>query len=91
MQIQTTFHYCLGAKNMAILEIILKKNFVLSLCLGFLLILLIESVVDSLFGGHGHSHFPSQESLEVSYVEANMCGLQKSLSIKIMISQTENS
>lgn len=32
---------------------------------GFLLILLIESVVHKFFGGHqhGHSHFPSQETL----------------------------
>jgi len=33
--------------------------------MGFLLILLIESVVHKFFGGHqhGHSHFPSQETL----------------------------
>ena len=27
------------------------------------MILLIESVVHRFFGGHGHSHFPSQDSL----------------------------
>ena len=40
-------------------------------CSGFLLILLIESAVHKIFaGGHGHSHFPSQETVvavEVSY------------------------
>ena len=33
---------------------------------GFLFILLIESVVDGIFGGEGHSHFPSGQSEEVS-------------------------
>ena len=35
---------------------------------GFLLILLIESVVHKFFGGHGHSHFPSQETLAKKFV-----------------------
>ena len=35
---------------------------------GFLLILLIESVVHKFFGGHGHSHFPSQETLANRFV-----------------------
>ena len=35
---------------------------------GFLLILLIESVVHKFFGGHGHSHFPSQETLANKFV-----------------------
>jgi len=34
-----------------------------TICVGFLLILLIESGVHKIFGGHGHSHFPSQDSL----------------------------
>jgi len=36
----------------------------LLLCIGFLFILLIESVVDGIFGGEGHSHFPSGQSEE---------------------------
>jgi len=35
----------------------------LLICMGFLLILFIESSVHKLFGGHGHSHFPSQATL----------------------------
>ena len=35
---------------------------------GFLLILLIESVMHKFFGGHGHSHFPSQETLANRFV-----------------------
>jgi len=35
---------------------------------GFLLILLIESVVHKFFGGHGHTHFPSQETLAKKFV-----------------------
>ena len=38
-------------------------------CSGFLLILLIESAVHKFFGGgHGHSHFPSQETLARRFV-----------------------
>ena len=42
---------------------------------GFLLILLIESVVHKFFGGHGHSHFPSQETLAKKFVavEVSQC------------------
>ena len=32
---------------------------------GFLFILMIESVVDGIFGGEGHSHFPTAEYQEV--------------------------
>jgi len=35
----------------------------LLICLGFLMILLIESGVHKFFGGHNHSHFPSQDTL----------------------------
>jgi len=38
----------------------------LLLCTGFLFILMIESVVDEIFGGEGHSHFPSTEDQEVT-------------------------
>jgi len=36
----------------------------LLVCIGFLLILLLESVVDGIFGGEGHSHFPSTQEQE---------------------------
>ena len=36
--------------------------------LGFVLILLIESVAHKFFGGHRHSHFPSQEKLANKFV-----------------------
>jgi len=36
----------------------------LLLCAGFLFILMIESVVDGIFGGEGHSHFPTAEYQE---------------------------
>ena len=39
---------------------------------GFLLILLIESVVHKFFGGHGHSHFPSQETLARKVVSSEV-------------------
>ena len=39
---------------------------------GFLLILLIESVVHKFFGGHGHSHFPSQETLAKTIVTSEV-------------------
>ena len=36
------------------------------------MILLIESVVHKFFGGHGHSHFPSQETLAKTIVTSEV-------------------
>jgi len=47
----------------------------LLICMGFLLILLIESVVHKFFGGHGHSHFPSQETLANKFVGVEDIGV----------------
>ena len=40
-----------------------------------MLILLIESVVHKFFGGHGHSHFPSQERLARKFVGVEVISL----------------
>jgi len=49
----------------------------LLICLGFLMILLIESAVHKFFGGHNHSHFPSQDTLarRVADVETPIRGI----------------
>ena len=37
--------------------------------IGFLLILLIESVVHKLFGAHGHGHFPTKDKEEEPFTK----------------------
>ena len=52
--------------------------------LGFLMILLIESGVHKFFGGHNHSHFPSQDTLAKKMADVEVGNqLYKILSISI--------
>jgi len=67
-----------GAVSMGFLPEIAEYPFSeLLICLGFLMILLIESAVHKFFGGHNHSHFPSQDTLarKVADVETPIRGI----------------
>ena len=53
------------------------------------MIFLIESVVHKLFGGHGHSHFPSQEFLVESGEGDEVRGKKVKLKLSIQFFRTQ--